>query len=134
MRQGGLSAEEVARSPWRNALTRSLGTSPEVEADVFGPFSSNGIPHLVLLCSDGVYKVLSDVMIRQVVLSAEDACAAAGMLAAAAYQCGSDDNITAAVMECGRLFHPQDVATEPFLVNSHAPMRDRGRVTASLES
>lgn len=113
VRFGGLSPEEAARSPWRNALTRSLGTSAEIEPDVFGPFSSPGLPHLVLLCSDGVYKVLSDAAIWNVVLSAEDASAAAGMLSAAAYQQGSSDNITAAVMEFGRVFQPQDLPTEP---------------------
>ncbi len=113
VRLGGLSPEEAARSPWRNALTRCLGTGAEIEPDVFGPFSSAGAPHLVLLCSDGVYKVLSDAAIWHLVLSAEDASAAAGMLTAAAYQRGSSDNITVAVMECGRVFQPQDLPTEP---------------------
>lgn len=113
VRLGGLSPEEAARSPWRNTLTRSLGTSAEVEPDMFGPFASPGVPHLVLLCSDGVYKVLSNAAVWHIILSAEDASAAAGMLSAAAYQRGSSDNITAAVMEFGRVFQPQDHPTEP---------------------
>lgn len=113
VRLGGLSPEEAARSPWRNTLTRSLGTGEDVEPDLFGPFAAPGIPHLVLLCSDGVYKVLSDAAIWHLVLSAEDASAAAGMLTAAAYQRGSSDNITVAVMECGKVFQPPDLPTEP---------------------
>jgi protein phosphatase len=113
VRSGGMSAEEAARSPWRNALTRSLGTNADVEPDRFGPFRADGAPHLVVLCSDGLYKVLGDAVIRQLSLRAEDGSAAVGMLSAAAYQQGSSDNISVAVVEFGRFFQPLEVPTEP---------------------
>ncbi len=113
VRSGGLSLEEASRSPWRNALTRSLGTSTHAEADLFGPFSARATPHLVLLCSDGVHKVLSDAAIRQIALRAENGTAAVGMLITAAYQHDSDDNMTVAVVEFGSFFQPEDVPTEP---------------------
>jgi protein phosphatase len=53
-----MAPDEIARSPWRNALTRSLGTQDSIDVDMFGPFEIAGRPHTVMLCSDGLYRAL----------------------------------------------------------------------------
>lgn len=99
-RDGGFSADDLANSPWRNALTRAIGTDPTVEVDIFGPFEAEA-PHAVLLCSDGLYKSLPDEVIREYVLATPDLETAVRSLAAVAYRLGSDDNITVSALEFG---------------------------------
>lgn len=109
-----MSPEEIARSPWRNALTRSLGTQAEVEVDLFGPFEIPGSPHLVMLCSDGVYRAVPDAAIRRLLLTAGDVAAAAAALADLALRNQSDDNLSVAIIEFGNVVAPPA---------EHAPVR-----------
>lgn len=100
VRSGELSAEEALRSPWRNALTRSIGADVDVQVDVFGPFPADE-RHIVLLCTDGLYRALPDSRIRTVVLDAPDLEAGVRTLGRLAYEEGSDDNITIAAIHFG---------------------------------
>jgi protein phosphatase len=100
-RSGMMSPEEVERSPWRNALTRSLGTQARVEVDVFGPYPASAPPHLVLLCSDGLYRPLGDEGMREHLLGSPGLEPAVASLAELAIRRGSDDNVSAAVMVFG---------------------------------
>lgn len=104
-REARLATHDLVRSRWRNALTRALGTDGDVEVDCFGPFDADE-PHAVLLCSDGLYRSVSDDVLRRHVGSATDPWAAARSLAAEAYQNGSSDNISAAVILMGRVVAP----------------------------
>ncbi len=97
VRSGELSAEEASRSPWRNALTRSIGAEPDVDVDVFGPFTVDE-PHMVALCSDGLYRVLPDARIRDELAGAPDLDTAVRALGQLAVEYGSDDNVTLAVI------------------------------------
>src|SRR5262245_40588663 len=63
MKRGQSRAEAMA-TPWRDALTRSIGTEEEVEVDVFGPFPLED-DAAFLTCSDGLYKSLSDDDLRE---------------------------------------------------------------------
>jgi PPM family protein phosphatase len=101
MQSNLLSREEIARSPWRNALTRSLGSEESVEVDVFGPFSWADSPHIVLLCSDGVYRGVADDMVRKILLSFDDLAVAAEAISTSAFNGGSDDNMSLAMVEFG---------------------------------
>lgn len=105
-----MSPDQIARSPWRNALTRSIGTQGSVEIDVFGPFEIAGPPHVVLLCSDGMYRALPDASIRGHLLAAGDVDAAARTLSALALEHGSDDNISVAVVEFGAVLAASETA------------------------
>jgi protein phosphatase len=110
VRSGQMSEEEVARSPWKNALTRALGTGEgEVQADVFGPFAEDS-PHVVLLCSDGLHGVIQEEEIRACVVASGDSASAAERLSALALRGGSRDNVTAAVRDFGLLL---GAAVEP---------------------
>lgn len=100
-RRNGMSPEEIARSPWRNALMRAVGTDAEVQADVFGPFPADEAPHAVLLCSDGLYRALGDAEIARHFLAAPDVERAVESLVREAMAAGADDNITVAAVEFG---------------------------------
>ena len=100
LRSGTYSSDEAENSPWRNAITRSVGTTPELEVDRFGPFDANE-RHAVLLCSDGVYRTLTDEDLRRLVLSVPQLDEAARAVAAAAFETGSDDNISVALIRFG---------------------------------
>jgi serine/threonine protein phosphatase PrpC len=94
----GQPRELAMASQWKDALIRSIGASDEVEVDLFGPFLAEE-DTILLLCSDGLYKALGDGELREIIRSAESVDAAAQALVSAAYEKGSDDNITAALAE-----------------------------------
>lgn len=97
---GRLSEDEAERSPWRNALTRAVGTDADVEVDVFGPYALEP-PHVILLCTDGLYRVMSDEELGSEVLSGRDRVDGARDLVASALRRGSSDNISVALVEFG---------------------------------
>jgi serine/threonine protein phosphatase PrpC len=94
-----MGPEENAKSPWRNALTRSLGTQAAVDVDLFGPFEIAGRPHTVLLCSDGLYRALTDDTTWHHTVGSPDPGTGVRMLADLALRHGSDDNISVAVVQ-----------------------------------
>lgn len=100
VRRGEMTDEEAARSPWKNALTRAVGGQPDVEVDLFGPFDA-GEPHTVLLCTDGVYRVLGAAELAERLGGGAPADTAARALADDAIRAGSEDNVTAAVVVFG---------------------------------
>lgn len=99
MKRGQSEAEAMA-TPWKDALTRSIGTEEEVEVDVFGPHSLDD-DTAFLICSDGLYKTLGDQELRALFGRSGGARGAAQALVAAAYDAGSDDNISVAIAEYG---------------------------------
>lgn len=56
---GILTSEEARHHKRKNIVTRSLGSSPQVEVDVFGPRSLSPEDYLIL-CSDGLSEVVTD--------------------------------------------------------------------------
>lgn len=100
MREARFATEDLVHSRWRNALTRSLGMDAEVEVDCYGPFDAREL-HAVLLCSDGLYRSLTDDVLQQQIVGARDPWVAARSLAGEAYRSGSSDNISAAVIYFG---------------------------------
>jgi protein phosphatase len=97
---GELTEEEARLSPWRNALTRAIGTDPEVEVDLFGPFDVTP-GQTILLSSDGFHRwVLEEEVCGHIAVATELQTAAAA-LGEAALQGGSDDNVTVMLIEVG---------------------------------
>lgn len=99
-RSGGAAVQEAERSPWRNAVTRAIGTEAHVQVDHFGPHDATE-PHTLLLCTDGLYRVLSEEQLRSGLIDAISPADAAHALARAADNAGSDDNISLAVVQFG---------------------------------
>jgi protein phosphatase len=99
--KSGVAVEDAEKSPWRNAVTRSVGTASEVEVDCFGPFDATE-SHTVLLCSDGLYRTLSEQDLAELAEPTRSLSESAKALAARAFDRGSDDNITVALVRFGR--------------------------------
>jgi PPM family protein phosphatase len=95
---GILTPEEAEHHPQRSAITRALGTEPDVEADVFTVDADPG--DLYLICSDGLSDMLTEEEIAAAIGSAErDPVAAGEALVAAANANGGEDNITVVLFE-----------------------------------
>lgn len=92
VRLGRMTHSEAARSPYRNVITRALGTQSSVTPDVFGHEAEPG--DIFLLCSDGLTRELPDETIASILAtdgSLDELCA---RLVQAAKQAGGHDNIT----------------------------------------
>jgi serine/threonine protein phosphatase PrpC len=94
---GQISSEEAAIHPQRNVLYRALGQGEILEPDIFSvPFP---LADYLLLCSDGLWSVLSDNNLFQLVSSAPDLQTACQSLVAAANEAGGPDNISVIVVK-----------------------------------
>jgi PPM family protein phosphatase len=102
---GRLTDEQARVHPLRNTVTRSLGTDPAPETDIwlFPPTAGDTF----LLCSDGLTNELDDAGILSLWRDRDTASAesAADRLVAAAVDAGGRDNVTAIVV---RLAGPPD--------------------------
>lgn len=126
----GQSEEEALSSQWKNALTRSIGTDADVTVDMFGPFPVE--PNTaVMLCSDGLYKSLSDADLRRVFGQSGGPKGAAQSLVASAFEAGSDDNITVALAEFGEVARERGGGTMPLEFEPPEPEPGRASDEAS---
>jgi serine/threonine protein phosphatase PrpC len=90
--QGQITAEEAADHPQKSVLYRALGQGEAIEADMFsGKFP---VPGYLLLCSDGLWGVIEEDEILEIVNSTDDPHMACQRLAAAANAAGGPDNIS----------------------------------------
>ncbi|HPQ68764.1 MAG TPA: protein phosphatase 2C domain-containing protein [bacterium] len=111
VRVGALSEEEAARSPLSHALTRSVGSGPKPEVDLFPePEGWYQLPPggLLMLCSDGLNNGADDDRLRELIEGSENPATAAEHLMRAGYHGGSRDNITVIVKA-----HPDYRKTQP---------------------
>jgi serine/threonine protein phosphatase PrpC len=108
VRMGTLTAEEAETSPYRNVITRSIGTQPEVEPDVFVEEARAG--DVWVLCSDGLTGHVQDEEIR-LIASTQPPTEAARQLIELANSRGGRDNITVLV------FAIRDLIPGPDAVN-----------------
>lgn len=93
---GVLTKEEAARHPFRNVITRALGSREDVAADVSEMEFGRG--DRLLLCSDGLTTMLNDAAILDsLARHHKDPHAAAADLIARANGAGGEDNITVIV-------------------------------------
>ena len=101
--RGLISEEEAQNHPARNRIERALGFSdatPDITEVDLQPGDA------LLLCSDGVYTVLSCQAIADCVCRSKDAATAAKRVVKTALGKGTDDNSTAVVALC--VDAPQD--------------------------
>ena len=94
VRLGTLSPEEAENSPYRNVITRALGTQATVMTEYRRIQIESG--DLLLLCSDGLTRELSDAEIAGVVAegAGEELEALCRKLVERAKEAGGRDNIT----------------------------------------
>ena len=98
VRAGMLTPAAARQHPWRNVVTRALSGAEDPEVDVVEVKLAAGDRYL--LCSDGLFGVVTDEQIAEVLgdrnLSLDDICA---RLIDAANEAGGPDNITALVIQ-----------------------------------
>ncbi len=110
---GKLSAEEAARHPDANQITRALGASEGVEVDVL----PSSVPHeegdVLVLCSDGLSDLVPPADILAATL-AEAPAAAARRLVDLANERGGHDNVTVAIVRAREsALVPREAASSP---------------------
>jgi protein phosphatase len=122
MKRGQSRAEAMA-TPWRDALTRSIGTEEEVDVDVFGPFPLESDSAFVI-CSDGLYKTLGDDDLRDLFVRSGGPRGAAQAMVSAAFDGGSDDNISVVIAEYGQVPRDNEATTMVLSFDAAAAEKD----------
>lgn len=108
----GQSEEEALSSRFKDVLTRSIGIDEQVKVDTFGPYPVENNTAL-FLCSDGLYKVMTNARIRELFGRSGGPRGAAQSMVATAYEDGSDDNISIALAEFGEVKRDRAMDTMP---------------------
>ncbi|WP_125704431.1 Stp1/IreP family PP2C-type Ser/Thr phosphatase [Lacticaseibacillus daqingensis] len=96
VKTGELTPEEAEKFPQRNVITRSLGVSSDVDADV--TIYDMEYDDYLLLCSDGLTNQVSDAEIAAVLAQPVPIGEKAGQLIDKANAAGGPDNITALII------------------------------------
>lgn len=89
---GQLTTEEASRHPKRNLLYRALGQGDQIDPDISSYRIYPG--QMLLLCTDGLWGVLPEVDINQLVRSSPEAQIICQSLINAANSAGGPDNIS----------------------------------------
>ena len=94
---GQISSDEALKHPQRNVLYRAVGQGEALEVDTYvEPLPGS---YRLLLCCDGLWGMVSDDQLTQVVRSAPTPQEACDRLVELANVAGGKDNITVAVVE-----------------------------------
>lgn len=91
IRNKAITPEMAKTHPYRSVITRALGTDPLVEPDVFRV--EKQLDDVWLLCSDGLYNMVEDEEIADILSTLRDE-AAAEKLVELALENGGTDNIS----------------------------------------
>jgi PPM family protein phosphatase len=98
VRAGTLSPTAARQHPWRNVVTRALSGGEDPEVDVAEVSPKPGERYL--LCSDGLFTVVPDSRIAEILGNKKAPLdAIARTLVAAANEAGGPDNITALILQ-----------------------------------
>ena len=97
MSAGRMTAEEALVYPYKNVITRAVGTAPSVSADIFEVELSDG--DALLLCSDGLTNEVPEVRILEALKKCNgDPDEACETLTERALAGGGRDNVSVAVV------------------------------------
>ncbi len=91
-RQHNVPVDEIANSPFRETITRSLGVDESVEVDIFSFAMRPG--DCLLLCSDGLHDLVPDLEILATITGAKTLEKAGKRLIDLANDAGGRDNTT----------------------------------------
>jgi serine/threonine protein phosphatase PrpC len=94
---GQITEEEAAVHPQRNVLYRALGQRDPIKPDISNHiFPESGY---LLMCSDGLWGVISQDEITRSVLTSENLSSACHMMVEAANLAGGPDNISVVLVQ-----------------------------------
>jgi len=94
---GHITASEAVAHPKRSVITRALGSDPKTEADIYELEATIG--DRLLLCTDGLYGMVTEEDITQILDSVADPQDACDQLVSAARDGGGLDNISVIVVD-----------------------------------
>jgi protein phosphatase len=97
VRSGNITREEARVHPYRNIITRALGTERSVTGDLYIHRLHPG--EQLLLCSDGLCNELSEEELRSLVADTQPVEESCQRLVAAALEHGARDNVTAVILD-----------------------------------
>ena len=97
VRLGQMTPSDALRSPYRNVITRALGTQSSVAPDCFHVETAPG--DIFLLCSDGLTREISDESIQGILAAVRPLEERAKQLVEAAKTAGGNDNITCILVQ-----------------------------------
>ena len=95
--QGAITKDYARIHPDRSKITRALGTDPNMEPDLYEIEVDSG--DRLMLCSDGLYSMLTDDDIEHILCAETDPQDAADRLVKEANEWGGHDNITVIVVD-----------------------------------
>jgi len=94
---GQITSDEAAIHPQRNVLYRALGQAEPIDAEVISsPMPSSGY---LMVCSDGLWGVVSDNEMVETITTADSPQEASQKLLEAANTAGGPDNISVIMIE-----------------------------------
>lgn len=96
VRQGILTPQQAESSSLQSVLIRAVGTKEQVKVDTDEQILLDG--DVLLLCSDGLTRMVTDPEIASTLMTVEPAQAAADRLVELANEYGGEDNVTAIVV------------------------------------
>jgi len=104
----GVAEETMLNPEFRNVILRALGLAPKVALDAT-PFEF-ATGDTVLVCSDGLTRMVTDSDIAEIIRSENSPEAAASALVARALENGGKDNVTVLLAKVGELPAPVPAA------------------------
>jgi protein phosphatase len=97
LEQGLIEQEEVYTHHQRSVIYRSLGGRVDIEVDIFPLELEPG--ERLLLCSDGLWEMVRDQMIEEVLLERSDPQQVCNRLVELANLAGGEDNVSVIVLD-----------------------------------
>lgn len=94
-RQGELSEQELEAHPNKNILMQAIGTEPDIVVDIFD--LEGGIPHQIMLCTDGLTDMVPKDKIAEILMISSDLEFVGKSLIAEANNNGGKDNVSIAL-------------------------------------
>ncbi|HME71663.1 MAG TPA: PP2C family serine/threonine-protein phosphatase [Myxococcota bacterium] len=129
LRRGVVTAEEAEGLP-HNELLRAIGASPEIQVDVAQHDVRAG--DRFLLCSDGLWNIVSDQEMVETV-ERELPSAAVRLLVARANDRGANDNVTVQILAAGVIPSAEDGSDWDSLWPLAAPAVEREAATSAAD-
>lgn len=96
LENGRISRDDLQGHPQRHILTKALGTEENVDFDLIRTDVASG--QKILLCSDGLYCMVTDEEILEIVQAGDDPQTVVKILTDLANERGGTDNITAVLV------------------------------------
>lgn len=132
LRAGRIGRERASELASRNVINRALGVERDVEVEIKSINASDGARFL--LCSDGIYRHLSDEELARVLAEHKDPQRAADELKRIVHQRGADDNLTAVVVQMGRARQSPIISIDDGLPRKRAAGAEAVRASAAAQT